>query len=164
MKSILIKCIVWVSVVFCMALIFHLSHEPAEKSNETSANVISTTLKTISPRYNRMTADEQESLVNTLQSSVRTFSHFSLFCMLGFTLSLALSLHALKTPLRIFITLSGCLLYAVLDEFHQYFIPGRAQQIVDVLVDFTGSITGMLLVFVLFVIIRSVSAKKKRTA
>lgn len=143
-----------------MALIFHFSHEPAEKSSETSATAISTTLKTISPRYNRMTETEQKSLVDTLQASVRTLSHFSLFCLLGITLSLALSLYTVKPSLRVFIILSGCLVYAILDEYHQSFIPGRNQQVTDVLVDFAGSVVGTLLVLVIFILVRSSTLKK----
>ncbi|WP_125154736.1 VanZ family protein [Clostridium rectalis] len=38
-----------------------------------------------------------------------------------------------------------CILYAVLDEFHQCFVPGRSSSVKDVLIDFVGSIFGILI-------------------
>ncbi len=35
------------------------------------------------------------------------------------------------------------MLYALSDETHQLFVPGRAFQVVDLIIDFIGSITGM---------------------
>ena len=37
------------------------------------------------------------------------------------------------------------ILYAVSDEFHQLFVPGRAGQFRDVLVDGAGTVLGVLL-------------------
>lgn len=38
-----------------------------------------------------------------------------------------------------------CVLYAVTDEVHQAFIPGRGPRVSDVLIDTAGSITGILI-------------------
>ena len=43
---------------------------------------------------------------------------------------------------------------ASLDEFHQYFVPGRYASIRDVLIDTAGGLTGMLLVFLISLCIR----------
>lgn len=37
------------------------------------------------------------------------------------------------------------LLFAISDEFHQYFIPGRSAEFGDILADFTGIFLGFLL-------------------
>ena len=51
-----------------------------------------------------------------------------------------------RKPLdRIAYTLFPCLLLAVLDEFHQSFVPGRGSLISDVLIDFCAAILGMLM-------------------
>lgn len=36
-----------------------------------------------------------------------------------------------------------CLFYAVTDEFHQSFIPGRTSLVSDILVDFMGAMIGL---------------------
>ena len=36
-----------------------------------------------------------------------------------------------------------CLFYAVTDEYHQMFIPGRGSSVSDVLIDFGGALVGL---------------------
>jgi VanZ family protein len=38
-----------------------------------------------------------------------------------------------------------CVLYAISDEIHQSFVPGRGPSIIDVFIDSTGAITGIIL-------------------
>ena len=47
---------------------------------------------------------------------------------------------------RILITIGLWMLYAILDEFHQSFSPGRTPKITDVYIDTLGIIIGILLV------------------
>jgi len=42
-----------------------------------------------------------------------------------------------------------CVLYAISDETHQIFVPGRSAQISDVLIDSVGAIVGILMYLVL---------------
>ncbi|GAA4069041.1 hypothetical protein GCM10022410_13710 [Amphibacillus indicireducens] len=36
-----------------------------------------------------------------------------------------------------------CVLFAISDEVHQLFVPGRAGQVMDVVIDTTGAIAGI---------------------
>lgn len=45
------------------------------------------------------------------------------------------------------LALGICILYAISDEFHQLFVPGRGGQIRDVLIDSTGAIVGVAICF-----------------
>ncbi|QCX34380.1 VanZ family protein [Caloramator sp. E03] len=38
-----------------------------------------------------------------------------------------------------------CVLYAISDEFHQVFVPGRGPNIRDVFIDSTGTLVGILI-------------------
>ena len=38
-----------------------------------------------------------------------------------------------------------CILYAVFDELHQIFVPGRGVELRDVLTDSAGAVTGVFL-------------------
>ena len=69
---------------------------------------------------------------------VRKLAHFSLF----FILELILFLTFKNIYLSFFIS-SG---YALLDEFHQYFVPGRSCELRDVLIDISGCILAVLLI------------------
>lgn len=46
------------------------------------------------------------------------------------------------------ITVAICFLYAISDEIHQYFVPGRACRVFDVLIDTSGSAFFCLVYFV----------------
>lgn len=39
-----------------------------------------------------------------------------------------------------------CVLYAILDEFHQSYVPGRTPLLSDILIDFCGAVLGLSLV------------------
>ena len=69
---------------------------------------------------------------------VRKLAHFSLF----FILELILFLTVKNIYLSFFIS-SG---YALLDEFHQYFVPGRSCELRDVLIDISGCILAILII------------------
>lgn len=43
-----------------------------------------------------------------------------------------------------------CLFYAVTDEFHQIFVPGRSSLVSDVLIDFLGSLIGIFIFYLLY--------------
>lgn len=46
---------------------------------------------------------------------------------------------------NILISISFCILFAVSDEFHQSFIPGREPRVRDVIIDSFGSITAIII-------------------
>jgi len=81
---------------------------------------------------------------NTFSHFIRKSSHFIAYLILGI-----LSLHAIdeeKNPTITWIikALLICVLYAMSDEFHQLYIPGRSGEIKDVLLDSTGSLFGII--------------------
>jgi len=76
--------------------------------------------------------------------NLATIYHFGVFFMFTFFLTLSLINKKLsnKTILIIFLI---SLIYAISDEFHQLFVPGRFCSIKDVLVDSTGSLFSFLI-------------------
>lgn len=69
---------------------------------------------------------------------VRKLAHFSLFFVLGFTIYLLT-----KNYKRTFIITS---LYAIGDEVHQYFVPGRSCELRDVVIDVGGCVTVLIII------------------
>ena len=61
---------------------------------------------------------------------------------------------------RALLTLAICFLYAVSDEVHQVFVPGRAGRISDVMIDTSGAVLGILLVFS---VIQLIKYRKNKT-
>lgn len=84
---------------------------------------------------------------------LRKYAHMAEYALLAFSsvnffAELILDLRIL--PIRsVFCSLMLSFLYACSDEFHQTFVPGRAGQFTDVLIDMAGALIGIT-VFVLF--------------
>lgn len=71
---------------------------------------------------------------------VRKFAHFSLF----FTLELILYL-LFKNIQKSFVV---TIIYAILDEIHQYFVPGRSCELRDMIIDITGGLFAVLIIII----------------
>ena len=80
-----------------------------------------------------------------MQFIVRKGAHFAIFLTLGALCQLAMSTYNIKLKRRVISALSISLVYAIFDEVHQTFVPGRAGQVRDVLIDFAGALTGVAL-------------------
>lgn len=76
---------------------------------------------------------------------LRKVAHFLEYCGLGVLLTLTVRFYTVLWLPRVFIPGFFCLLVPVCDEFLQTFIPGRSGQMSDVLLDFSGAVTGIFL-------------------
>lgn len=73
---------------------------------------------------------------------IRKSAHFVLYFILG--LLVYNFFHAIKRP-SIFWSIVVCVLYAASDEIHQYFVPGRAALVSDVILDSVASIIAIIM-------------------
>lgn len=91
---------------------------------------------------------------------VRKLAHFLEFTAFGALLSATYISYtnqlAKNIPNMLFILLA----VPVTDETLQYFSPGRSPQVRDILIDFSGCITGLIFTALVFAIIKFLKAKK----
>lgn len=73
---------------------------------------------------------------------LRNMAHIFLYSLLGFFMTLTQKGFGLKT---VCYSLGGVLIFALLDEFHQSFVPGRGAELKDVGTDLLGGLIGILL-------------------
>ena len=71
--------------------------------------------------------------------------HFIVFFLLGFFLFIAIKGDSKLTKKHIFLVLIISIIYALLDEFHQMFVPGRDANVVDILTDTLGIISSIII-------------------
>jgi len=64
--------------------------------------------------------------------------HFFAFFFLNLFLMISITKGKLKNKKLILLAILLSIIYATLDEFHQYFVPGRTSTISDVLIDTWG--------------------------
>lgn len=126
------KLIRYAPSVVWMGTIFYLSHQPANKSAETSLGVVDFALNII---------PVPETYEKEFHAFVRKSAHFFAYAFLAM-----LIYYAYRGNHRIFFTLMISLLYAISDELHQLFIPGRSAEVRDVLIDVCGAAFGLLII------------------
>lgn len=75
---------------------------------------------------------------------LRKYAHFIIYFFLGIIVKNALSVSGINGFTAFAIALGVCALYAVTDEIHQIFVPGRRALVTDVLIDSAGSLVGII--------------------
>lgn len=115
--------------------LFHFSGQNTEVSNGLSGMLAAKVFSLFRYAY---TAQELDAL-NLL---LRKMAHFTLFFLLGFGLTGTIRSFVRGHPLLAAILMG--LLFAVMDESHQYFVQGRNASIGDVLLDSCGVAVGGL--------------------
>ena len=120
----------WIALLLWMAFIFYLSSQPAVQSDHLS--------KGITEKIVEVQGRETQN-INILNVSIRNNAHFFLYLVLGVLVLNAFRRVRYKGIVLAFL---ACVLYAVSDELHQIFVPGRGAEIRDVLTDSAGAAIG----------------------
>lgn len=158
----------WGAVIGWMVIIFYLSHQSGTASSDLSSNITEKIIRflTIILPFDLAFQD--------IHSFIRKGAHFFAYFLLGI-----LVYHALVESIQRFsrgklckkrndsvgrisrylsnicIALLISILYAISDEWHQRFIPGRSGEIKDVLIDTLGALTGIsLYVFIQWIFVQ----------
>lgn len=130
-------------VCLWMLFIFSFSAQPDGQTNQLSLRV---TQKMIDLKILALPDTmAPQSYLLLANRYIRKVAHFSLFMVLGFIVSQGIRLRV-KNPVLVFVfALLLCCIYAISDEWHQMFVPGRNAEWTDVLIDSAGAFLGILL-------------------
>jgi len=142
----------WALVLLWMAVIFWASAQGATASSSLSGSLIEKIAAIVNPNFNQMNPMEQAAIVEQFQYIVRKTAHLSEYAVLGLLISLALDAYSIARSKKFCMTLGISVLYAISDEIHQYFVPGRSAQFSDVAIDFCGAMLGVGLFCVVIVL------------
>ena len=142
-----IKIILLILVIWWMAIVFCFSHEQSVESSATSFGFIETILNIVGG--DNMDTSTKLELIQNLQSPIRTLAHFTIYFIGGVIIYFFFSTTKYTEKVKIGLSILLSFAYAVFDECHQYFVPGRVADIADVCIDTLGAFAGiMLIVFV----------------
>lgn len=141
------KLIKLVLLLLWMSVIFDFSAQPAIQSNQVSGGV------------SKMIYDFIKMFYPSLKMSLFHFSrvyvplirktaHFVEYLILG--VLVYVNIKEWFNSRYTIISILTCLVYALSDEGHQLFVAGRSGSIKDVIIDLSGSITGILLITYLY--------------
>ena len=124
-----------------MLVIFLMSAQTADVSGKESSAVTEKIVGLFVENPSAQTID-------TIETIVRKICHFleyALMCFLCYHTFRSYGVKGKKIAFCILVTVA----YAVTDEIHQYFVPGRACRAFDVLIDTIGALCGYLIAKVL---------------
>jgi VanZ family protein len=78
----------------------------------------------------------------------RKLAHFTEYAILGFLAARAFRTSPRDSIARRWFLISVCLIvvYALIDEYHQSFVPSRTPSVVDSLIDIAGGLTALLFI------------------
>lgn len=135
----------WILVAVCMGIIYALSAQTASDSANLSGSFILALFEWLGIEFQ--------------QEIIRTVAHCLEFMGLSLLIFNA-TYSTWETKFTPLIAFAGTFFYAVTDEIHQIFVPDRAFQLSDILVDSTGALIGVIASFVILKFILYI--KKRR--
>lgn len=129
----------WLLVILWMGLILSQSHKPATESNRLSRGITEKIVEAV-----ERVEPEVDINIRSFNHIIRKYAHFFSYLVLGVLVVNALRSSGANSYKIIGLAMLICVLYAISDEFHQLFVPGRGGQVRDVLIDSSGALVGVL--------------------
>jgi len=123
--------------VIWMMVIFHLSSQQANQSNNLSTGL---TLKVVEV-IEKVTGQTNLN-IEDFNHIIRKCAHFSIYLVLALLVLNALINSNKAIRSKVILTMIICILYAASDEFHQIFVSGRGPQVKDIFIDSCGALVG----------------------
>lgn len=113
------------------------------------------------PNMKSNNAETLLQIAKSLAFIVRKTAHFTIYFALGIAVFGTAYQFTQNKKKSVYTTMLYCFVYAITDELHQYFVPGRSARVFDVCVDTLGALTGVLLcLFVLFLLQKRAGKKQ----
>ncbi len=141
-----VRVLLWAAVIALMAVIFSFSAQPADESSATSSPFVDLYMRLFHPEADSLSPEEQFELRESASFIVRKTAHFTIYTLLGLLSAAAVTATFSGSGFRRFwLPILIGALYAVSDEFHQFFVPGRSCELRDMAVDSAGVLLGVLL-------------------
>lgn len=154
-KKAQIKILKIILIMIWMITIFIFSSQKGTESGDTSRKFTIIIIQIITGK----TLELNSPFVEGVQLFIRKFAHFTIYAIGGFLImNYSDSTNkAMKQKMLYSIGFGGT--YAITDEIHQFFVPGRSGNIIDVGIDTLGVITGVLIYVVLKSLIEKIARK-----
>lgn len=145
-----------------MLVIFWFSAQPAAESEEMSGGVAQRILETCDRIFDMNIPERELALwAEQIDYPIRKLAHMSEYAVLAVFFGVYLVGYRAwgKSTACGSLTLSAC--YAVTDEIHQLFVPGRAGRLSDVCIDTAGAAIGVCLFAIVMKLVQNHCEKKR---
>lgn len=147
MEKIVIRIISMVLLIITFGVIFGFSSQSGVESGGISRKV---TVKFVNifPYTKNLKNETKMKLIEHGEPIVRKMAHLSIYTVVGMCIMSFMATFPVRLRTKLAVSILVGIIYAVSDEWHQSFVPGRGPDIKDVLIDTTGVCLGIIIVLV----------------
>ena len=145
----------WVAVAAWMVVIFLFSAQTGNDSGDTSGAIVRWFLGLIYPGFDAFGEVRQTEILEFWHILIRKGAHFTEYAVLAMLVANAIRSYRIPACCKWLLPVGVSGLYAVTDEIHQYFVPGRACMAMDVGIDTCGAIFGTMIFWTIALIANS---------
>ena len=140
------RVISWTAVVLYMLVIFLFSNQQGAESNRLSGSIV----KEVRSHVNLPAEIKQNDKTYKIDYNriIRKTTHFFQYFLLALLFYLAFASCDLNTKSCIIISFILSVFYAGLDEFHQWFVFERSSRLMDIIIDSSGALLSLSLVYI----------------
>lgn len=141
-----LKWISWLPALMIMGVIFYFSAKPAVNSDESSRTIANFVIKL----YEDITDTElngrnRNQLLDSANHVIRKGAHVTEYAILACAVAFHLYVWGKRRKINILLSVVISAFYAMTDEIHQLYIPGRSGELRDVIIDTSGALAGALI-------------------
>jgi VanZ family protein len=137
------RIITLILIIAWMLLVYFLSNQVAEDSANLSQGFLKTILKLLNLKGETLFITEHV---------IRKLAHLALYTLGGILIYTHVKTYNLEENSKVMISQIIGMTYAITDEIHQAFVPGRSGEVRDVLIDSLGIAIGMLIIAIIYTI------------
>ena len=145
------KIVTLVLIIIWMVTIFFFSSQQARESSSLSEKITNSIIKVL--KLNPKTQEQ----IDRIETIVRKLAHYCIYLIGGILILLHINLYEEKENKKVLLSQLIGSTYAITDEWHQLYVPGRSGEIRDVVIDSLGILTGI----VIFLLIKNLKRKKE---
>ena len=146
-------------LVLTFISIFNFSNQDGQTSGGLSRKV-ARKMVDVFPYTKNLKEEAKNKIVEKSQPIIRKGAHLSIYTLVGILIMSFISTYKIHLKYKFLISILVGLIYASSDEIHQSFIPGRTASIIDVGIDTSGVLIGIMLVLIIISVYKSLTEKK----
>ena len=156
MKRHLLRIFFILMLLATFVAIFNFSNQDGKTSSGVSKKVARKIID-IFPYTKNLSEATKVKMVEKSQPIIRKLAHFSIYTLVGISIMAFISTYNIILLKKFIISLSVGLVYAISDEIHQSFVPGRGPSVKDVCIDTSGVFLGIIIVLVIISVFKALS-------
>ena len=161
MKSTIFRILIVTLLGLTFLAIFQFSNQNSNESNGLSKKV-ARKIVDIFPYTKNLSETTKNKIVKASQPIIRKGAHFSIYMAVGILIMTFVSTYKITLRKKLIISILVGITYAISDEIHQSFTPGRTPSPIDVGIDTCGVIFGIIIVLIIISVYKALTEKEDK--